>query len=323
MVAIEPFQGVRPASGKPLDVKSLLRPGPDKRFREAGKTVQSWLGDGTLTRDDVSFYIYEQKLPDGRSRKGLVGALEAAGIEKLGSANPRQKTESVAASEDTGFQLEPVVCISEKLPESPDGELLLSFEDENGTSHRLLRIPADNNYDIGWAIAVDGLQHLGTGKAMAVVFSADDSWISPVHRMVDTGSISEKNAQKGISKALELTDTTLEDVRAGAGRFSLVFKSGKCFAVESESKYMDARLVQDAILDGVYKSDEGKGRVTYSYDLDQVLDEMAEKKHDLAIVMKAPSLDLLRETSSKAPKNVVAFPPEVLGGMIFCPVRRF
>ena len=86
---------------------------------------------------------------------------------------------------------------------------------------------------------------------------------------------------------------------------------------------MDARLVQDAIRDGVYKSDEGKGRVTDSYDLDQVLDEMAEKKHDLAIVMKAPSLDLLRETSSKAPKNVVAFPPEVLGGMIFCPVRRF
>ncbi|MBP5203369.1 MAG: DUF1015 family protein [Candidatus Methanomethylophilaceae archaeon] len=318
MTTLRPFPGVRPAS--PLDVRKLLVPGPDKRFAQAGRIMASMLSDGSLARDEDSFYVYEQRLPDGRSRLGTIGVLETAGIRTLGTPAPKAKGESLAAIEDTGFQLEPVVCLSRDLV-IPDGEQVMESAGPDGTVHRLLKAPAGTDIEMGEVLAVDGIQHLASDEAMAVVFRSDDSWIAPVHRTVDTGSISEKNAFKALSKAMSLTEAALAEIREGSGRFGFVFKSGACYAAECGSEKPDARLIQDAVLDGIYKSDEGKGRVSYYADMDAVLADMAEKKHDLAVIMRTPDLDALWDASPKVPKNPAAFPPAVLSGMVIRPVR--
>ena len=320
MTALKPFPGVRPASGAPLDVRSLLVPGSDKRFAQARDALKSMMADGSLVHDDGSFYIYEQTRPDGRSRSGVVGVLETAGIRTLGTPASKAKNESLAAAEDTGFQLEPVTCLSKNL-EIPDGEQVMESEGPDGTVHRLFKAPADAGIDIGEVLAVDGIQHLASVKAMAVVFRSEDSWIAPVHRTVDTCSISEKNALKAISKAMSLTEAAPDGIREGAGRFGFVFKSGACYTAECESEKPDARLIQDAVLDGIYKSDEGKGRVSYYTDMEAVLVDMAEKKHDLAVIMRTPDLGALWEASPKVPKNPAAFPPAALSGMVIRPVQ--
>ncbi len=316
MTTLKPFPGVRPA--RPLDVRAGRIPGPDKRFTQAGKAVESMLSDGSLTRDEDSFYIYEQRLPDGRSRSGVIGVLDAAGIRTLGTPASKAKSESLAAIGDIGFQLQAVTCLSRNL-EIPDGEQAMEFESPDGVIHRLSKVQSGTGIDIGDVLAVDGIQHLASGKAMAAVFRAEDAWMAPVHRTVDTGSISEKNALKAISKAMSLTEAGLDGIRGGTARFGLMFKSGACYAAECESEKPDARLIQDAVLDGIYKSDEGKGRVSYYTDMEAMLADMAEKKHDLAIVMRTPDLDALWNASPKVPKNSAAFLPEVLDGMVIRP----
>ncbi|MBR7006442.1 MAG: DUF1015 family protein [Candidatus Methanomethylophilaceae archaeon] len=316
MTTLKPFPGVRPA--RPLDVHALLVPGPDKRFTQAGKTMESMLSDGSLTRDDDSFYVYEQRLPDGRSRSGVIGVLDTAGIRTLGTSASKAKSESLAAIGDIGFQLQAVTCLSKGL-DVPDGEQVMEFESHDGVIHRLSKAPSGTEIDIGDVLAVGGIQHLASGKAMAAVFRSEDAWMAPVHRAVDTGSISEKNALKAISKAMSLTETALDGICGGTARFGLVFKSGACYAAECESEKPDARLIQDAVLDGIYKSDEGKGRVSYYTDMESMLSDMAEKKHDLAIVMRTPDLEALWDASPKIPKNAAAFLPEVLDGMVIRP----
>ena len=316
MTTLKPFPGVRPA--RPLDVHALLVPGPDKRFTQAGKTMESMLSDGSLTRDDDSFYVYEQRLPDGRSRSGVIGVLDTAGIRTLGTSASKAKSESLAAIGDIGFQLQAVTCLSRNL-DIPDGELVMEFESPDGVIHKLSKVQSDTEIDIGDVLAVDGIQHLASGKSMAAVFRSEDAWMAPVHRAVDTGSISEKNALKAISKAMPLTEATPDGIREGAGRFGFVFKSGACYTAECESEKPNARLIQDTVLNGIYKSDEGKGRISYYTDMEAMLADMAEKKHDLAIVMRTPDLEALWDASPKIPKNAAAFLPEVLDGMVIRP----
>ena len=123
-------------------------------YREAARTLSSWVQSGVLQLDDEpSFTLYRMKFVDsaGRSREtiGVVGALrieEANSREVLPheQTTPKAKTDRLDLTSATQANLSPIwglsltPQLSTALVES--GELLGAFTDENGVQHIVERV---------------------------------------------------------------------------------------------------------------------------------------------------------------------------------------
>ena len=71
-----------------------LKPDADKRYRGSRKTLESWIADGTLAKDDDSFYLYKQTFDDHgvtKTRTGFVGRLKTESYDK-GNIIPHEET---------------------------------------------------------------------------------------------------------------------------------------------------------------------------------------------------------------------------------------
>ena len=87
---------------------------------------------------------------------------------------------------------------------------------------------------------------------------------------------------------------------------------------------LDTYVAQEKILKGVYKSDEGKGIVSYDAELSSVKQKMADKKHDLAIILNEPSLQTIWDLSmdgKRMPKKTTFFFPKIWSGFVFYLMR--
>ena len=108
----------------------------------------------------------------------------------------------------------------------------------------------------------------------------------------------------------------------------LMFKSGLCMLADYDGEGMwklDTYVAQEKILKGVYKSDEGKATVSYDAEYSSVKAAMAEKKHDLAIVLNDPSLQSIWDLSmagKRMPKKTTFFFPKIWSGFVFYLMRR-
>ena len=341
-----------------------LNPDSDKRYHGARKELDAWASDGSLKQDQDSFYIYEQTFDDKgtqRVRRGIVGVLKTEKYEQ-GNIIPHEETFSKVKADrlnllrDMEAHLESIFGIFQGLsPElSKDirnnESLVYRFVDSDGVEHKYYRIsdPAitsritDELKDQKMLIA-DGhhryetalnyaLENPGDEKkqfVLATLVPADDEGlvIWPTHRLVKAGDISEKNAIKGISKALELTETTRDELVSGLGghMMGLVFKTGACYFADYDGKddpmwTLDTYVAQEKILKGVYKSDEGKADVSYDAELDSVLAKMDAKEFDLAIILNAPSLQKIWDLSmigKRMPKKTTFFFPKIWSGFVF------
>ena len=87
---------------------------------------------------------------------------------------------------------------------------------------------------------------------------------------------------------------------------------------------LDTYIAQEAIINGVYKADEGKSKVSYDAETPSVLKKMEAKKHDLAIVLNDPSLQTIWDLSmigKRMPKKTTFFFPKIWSGFVFYLMR--
>lgn len=341
-----------------------LLPDPDKRYHNARKELDEWIADGSLKQDPDSFYIYEQTFDDKgttRTRRGIVGILKTEKYEE-GNIIPHEETFSKVKADrlnllrDMEAHLESIFGIVPGLsPElSKDVRnneaLVYRYVDSDGVEHRYYRIsdPAitsriseelssqkmliadgHHRYETALNYALENPDDEKKQYVLATLVPANDEGlvIWPTHRLVKAGDISEKNAIKGISKALELTETTREDMIAGLGdhMMGLAFKTGACYFADYDGKddpmwTLDTYVAQEKILKGVYKSDEGKADVSYDAELDSTLAKMDSKEYDLAIILNAPSLQRIWDLSmigKRMPKKTTFFFPKIWSGFVF------
>ena len=326
-----------------------LNPDADKRYHGARKELEQWMADSALKQDDDSFYIYEQTFDDNgttRVRRGIVGILRTEKYED-GNIIPHEETFSKVKADrlnllrDMECHLESIFGIYQGLtPElnkkiRDHESLVYRYVDSDGVEHRYNRLSdpeitkeiseqlkdqkmliADGHhrYETALNYALENPDDEKKQFVLATLVASDDEGlvIWPTHRLVTAGDISERNAVKGISKNLTLTETDRDGMVAGLKdhMMGLAFKSGT----------LDTYVAQEKILKGVYKSDEGKAEVAYDAELPSVLKKMDEKQYDLAIILNDPSLEKIWDLSmigKRMPKKTTFFFPKIWSGFVF------
>ena len=341
-----------------------LLPDADKRYHSARAELDSWIADGSLKQDPDSFYIYEQTFDDKgttRVRRGIVGILKTEKYDQ-GNIIPHEETFSKVKADrlnllrDMEAHLESIFGIVPGL--SPElnrdvrnnESLVYRYVDSDGVEHRYYRLsdPAitsriteelsdqkmliadgHHRYETALNYALENPDDEKKQYVLATLVPADDEGlvIWPTHRLVKAGDISEKNATKGISKSLALTEASREDMLAQLGdhMMGLVFKTGACYLADYDGKddpmwTLDTYVAQEKILKGVYKSDEGKADVAYDAETESALAKMDAKEYDLAIILNAPSLQKIWDLSmigKRMPKKTTFFFPKIWSGFVF------
>ncbi len=341
-----------------------LLPDADKRYHSARAELDSWIADGSLKQDPDSFYIYEQTFDDKgttRVRRGIVGILKTEKYDQ-GNIIPHEETFSKVKADrlnllrDMEAHLESIFGIVPGL--SPElnrdvrnsESLVYRYVDSDGVEHRYYRLsdPAitariteelssqkmliadgHHRYETALNYALENPDDEKKQYVLATLVPADDEGlvIWPTHRLVKAGDISEKNAVKGISKSLALTEASREDMlaRLGDHMMGLVFKTGACYLADYDGKAdpmwtLDTYVAQEKILKGVYKSDEGKADVAYDAETESALAKMDAKEYDLAIILNAPSLQKIWDLSmigKRMPKKTTFFFPKIWSGFVF------
>ena len=341
-----------------------LLPDADKRYHSARAELDSWIADGSLKQDPDSFYIYEQTFDDKgttRVRRGIVGILKTEKYDQ-GNIIPHEETFSKVKADrlnllrDMEAHLESIFGIVPGL--SPElnrdvrnnESLVYRYVDSDGVEHRYYRLsdPAitsriteelsdqkmliadgHHRYETALNYALENPDDEKKQYVLATLVPADDEGlvIWPTHRLVKAGDISEKNAIKGISKSLALTEASREGMLAQLGdhMMGLVFKTGTCYLADYDGKddpmwTLDTYVAQEKILKGVYKSDEGKADVAYDAETESALAKMDAKEYDLAIILNAPSLQKIWDLSmigKRMPKKTTFFFPKIWSGFVF------
>lgn len=345
-----------------------LNPDADKRYHTARKELDSWIENGALKQDSESFYVYEQTFDDNGTRKvrtGIVGALKTEKYEE-GHVIPHEETFSKVKADrlnllrDMEAHLESIFGIYEGFtPElnrkiNDNASLVYRYVDDSSVEHKYYKLSdpeitsqiteqlrdqkmliADGHhrYETALNYSLENPDDEKKGYVLATLVAADNAGlvIWPTHRLVDSDNISEKNAIKGISKEMTLTEVTEEEMESGLKdhMMGLMFKSGECFLADYEGDgsamwKLDTYVAQEKILKGVYKSDEGKGIVSYDAELSSVKKKMTDKKHDLAIVLNDPSLQTIWDLSmdgKRMPKKTTFFFPKIWSGFVFYLMR--
>lgn len=152
--------------------------------------------------------------------------------------------------------------------------------------------------------------------------------IWPTHRLIDAEDIGETSAIKKIGKKMVMKEVSEPDMEAELKNhlFGMIFRSGRCFLLDNLGVSdnimfkLDTYSAQENVLRGVYKSDEGKSKISYDAELKSVKQAMSEKKHDAAIILNAPSLETiwdLAEQGKRMPKKTTYFFPKIWSGWVF------
>ena len=165
---------------------------------------------------------------------------------------------------------------------------------------------------------------------LCTMVSQDDGGlvIRPTHRLIDAGDIGETTAVKKISKAMRTEEaSSVSDLKEKLPQhlFGMIFRSGKCLLLDNISEEdpmmaLDTYAAQQKILYGIYKSDEGKSKVSYDADIDSVEKSMAAKEHDAAVVLNPPKLQTIWDLAGRGkrmPKKTTFFYPKIWSGWVF------
>ena len=239
--------------------------------------------------------------------------------------------------------------LSERIDES--AVPLYEYTDKDGVTHRYFRISdkdvlsaitselanqkmliADGHHRYETALNYS-LENPGNEKksyVLATLVPANDEGlvIWPTHRLLNAEDIGENSAIKKISKTLKVEEASdVKDMlsKLKDHKMGLLFKSGKCLLADNASSddpmwNLDTYIAQEAVINGVYKADEGKSKVSYDAEIDSVLKKMEAKGYDLAIILNDPSLQTIWDLSmigKRMPKKTTFFFPKIWSGFVF------
>ncbi len=209
--------------------------------------------------------------------------------------------------------------------ESICGEITEKLKDQN-----MLIADGHHRYETALNYAKENPDNEAKQYVLCTMVAADDQGlvIWPTHRLIDAEDIGETSALKKMEKKMAMKEVTEEEMEAQLKDhlFGMIFKSGRCFLFDNKEQNenilfeLDTYSAQENILKGIYKSDEGKSKVSYDAELESVKKAMAEKKHDAAIILNDPKLSTIWDLSEKGkrmPKKTTYFFPKIWSGWVF------
>ena len=138
----------------PHNVTRLTLMPVDKRYKESRKELDAWIADGSLMKDDDSFYLYRQTFDDHgvtKVRTGFVGKLKLEKYEE-GHIIPHEETFSKVKADrlnllrDMEMHLESIFGIFQGFSEGLNGRIekslmpLYDLTDDTGVRHQYFRI---------------------------------------------------------------------------------------------------------------------------------------------------------------------------------------
>jgi uncharacterized protein (DUF1015 family) len=231
-------------------------------------------------------------------------------------------------------------------------EKMYEFSDKDGVTHSYYRISdpkvttamseelskqkmliADGHhrYETALNYSTENPGNEKKAYVLATLVPADDEGlvIWPTHRLITAEDIGENSAIKKIIKSVRTEEAAdVKDMMSKLKdhKMGLLFKSGKCLLADGPADStdpmwnLDTYIAQEAIINGVYKADEGKSKVSYDAETPSVLKKMEAKAHDLAIVLNDPSLQTIWDLSmigKRMPKKTTFFFPKIWSGFVF------
>ena len=209
--------------------------------------------------------------------------------------------------------------------ESICGEITEKLKDQN-----MLIADGHHRYETALNYAKENPDNEAKQYVLCTMVAADDQGlvIWPTHRLIDAEDIGETSALKKMEKKMAMKEVTEEEMEAQLKDhlFGMIFKSGRCLLFDNKEQNenilfeLDTYSAQENILKGIYKSDEGKSKVSYDAELESVKKAMAEKKHDAAIILNDPKLSTIWDLSEKGkrmPKKTTYFFPKIWSGWVF------
>lgn len=236
-----------------------------------------------------------------------------------------------------------------------EARLLYRYTDADGTEHRYSRVADEelckaiseklkdqsmliadghHRYETALNYAKENPDIESKQYVLCTMVASDDAGlvILPTHRLIDAEDIGETSAIKKIGKNVAMTEVPLEQMESELKdhMLGLMFQSGRCFLVDPSKEYdepmmsLDTYFARAEIINGVYKNDEGKSSVSFDASLESVKKAMAEKKHDVAVVLNPPSLQSIWDLAAigkRMPKKTTFFFPKIWSGWVFYLMR--
>jgi uncharacterized protein (DUF1015 family) len=295
MVTFIPFSGYRPSVkdggsignriSPPYDViddeylKELLSdshnvthltldPDSDRRYKGSRKKLDSWMSDGSLLKDEDSFYLYRQRFTiDGKKfvRTGIVGVLRTELYEE-GNVIPHEETFSKVKEDrlnllrDMEAHLESIFGIFEGFSRELNDQiersakLLYTYTDDAGVEHayfgisdktvtkaitdelkdqKMLIADGHHRYETALNYSLENPNDEKKGYVLATLVPSNDPGlvIWPTHRLLNS-EIGEKDAIENIRKSMTVKEIASIDEMCKElpeWQMGLLFRSGKCY----------------------------------------------------------------------------------------------
>jgi len=239
------------------------------RYVNSRKELNAWIADGSLAKDDRSFYLYRQKFrSDGKTliRTGIVGILRTEPYEN-GNVIPHEETypgvkqDRLNLLRDMEAHLESIFGIFEGFDKELDAAIkkaakkLYSFTDGAGVEHsyhkisdkavtdaitkelkkqKMLIADGHHRYETALNYSQENPNSRKKSYVLATLVSSKDPGlvIWPTHRLLSLTSITEDDAIKKIGKAMNIKElTSADELRKELPKWQmgLIFRSGKCY----------------------------------------------------------------------------------------------
>ena len=251
-----------------------LRP-ENGRYTNSRKQLDSWIADGSLMKDEESFYLYKQKFRSkGKTlvRTGIVGILKTETYEN-GNVIPHEETypgvkqDRLNLLRDLEAHLESIFGIFEGFNKELDSSIkkaakkLYSFTDGAGVEHsyykisdkavndaitkelkkqKMLIADGHHRYETALNYSIENPNSRKKGYVLATLVSSKDPGlvIWPTHRLLSLTSITEDKAVEGIEDTMRIKEAaSADEMRKDLPEWQmgLIFRSGKCYLASHES----------------------------------------------------------------------------------------
>ncbi|NLN71485.1 MAG: DUF1015 domain-containing protein [Thermoplasmatales archaeon] len=347
----------------PRNVTRLTLMPENGRYGKSRKELDSWIDDGSLAQDPDSFYFYRQTFSDNgniKTRTGIVGILKTENYSE-GNIIPHEETFSKVKDDrlnllrDMETHLESIFGIYDGLSPalneriSENVILIYSYKDDSEVLHQYYRISdpmimADisDEMECQKMLIADGHHRYETalnyseenpddemkGFVLATMVAGNDDGLVrwPTHRLIRGNDISEKNAIRGISGKMDLTEADgIQDLRSKLKdhTFGILFKSGKCYLADHKGEglwNLDTYVAQELVMKGVYKSDDGKADIAYDAEFGSAVKKVENGEYDAVLLFNEPGLDTIWNLSlagKRMPKKTTFFFPKIWSGWVF------
>jgi uncharacterized protein (DUF1015 family) len=300
----------------------------------AAERLRSWLGDGTLVRDETpAVWFLEQAFvgPDGvaRRRAGVVASLRVEPYT-TGAVLPHERTHAgplegrLRLLRATRTQLEPIFLLHEGLPplarprSEPDIDVestrLWRLDGDAGVTgffadRQLLIADGHHRYEAAVAFAAEG----GADRMLVVLVSTDDPGLEifPTHRLFrgrpDVDPPGE--AQTTVADARAALDCEPRDVPA-----AVFLRQGVARIVRGAPGELDLELV-DAF---------GHDGISYTPDADEAVRRVESGDADCAFLLRPLQVaDVFAHAREERtmPQKATYFFPKLLSGLLFHPLE--